>query len=43
MVTHSNILTWEIPLTDEPGRLQPMGSQEADTTELLNHHPQARD
>ena len=25
--THSNILAWEIPCTDEPGRLQLMGSQ----------------
>ena len=27
MATHSNILAWEIPCTDEPGRLQLMGSQ----------------
>ena len=27
METHSNILAWEIPWTEEPGRLQPMGSQ----------------
>ena len=25
--THSNILTWRIPGTEEPGRLQSMGSQ----------------
>ena len=25
--THSNILAWEIPWTEEPGRLQSMGSQ----------------
>ena len=30
--THSSILTWEIPWTEEPGRLQSMGSQELDTT-----------
>ena len=24
---HSSILAWEIPLTQEPGRQQPMGSQ----------------
>ena len=24
---HSSILAWEIPLTEEPGGLQPMGSQ----------------
>ena len=27
MVTPSNILAWRIPWTEEPGRLQPMGSQ----------------
>ena len=32
MVTHPNILAWEIPWTEEPGRLQSMGSQESDTT-----------
>ena len=24
MATHSSILVWEIPWTEEPGRLQPM-------------------
>ena len=32
LTTHSNILAWRIPWTEEPGRLQPMGSQELDTT-----------
>ena len=27
MATRSNIPTWEIPWTEEPGRLQSMGSQ----------------
>ena len=27
MVTHSRILAWEIPWTEEPGGLQSMGSQ----------------
>ena len=27
MATHSNILAWRIPQTEEPGRLQSMGSQ----------------
>ena len=27
MATHSSILAWEIPWAEEPGRLQPMGSQ----------------
>ena len=32
MATHSSILAWEIPQTDEPGGLQSMGSQESDMT-----------
>ena len=27
MATHSNILAWRIPWTEEPGRLQSMGLQ----------------
>ena len=27
MATHSSILAWEVPWTEEPGRLQSMGSQ----------------
>ena len=27
MATHSSILLWRIPWTEEPGRLQSMGSQ----------------
>ena len=27
MATHSSILTWRIPWTEEPGGLQPIGSQ----------------
>ena len=27
--THSSILAWEIPWTEEPGRLQSMGSQKS--------------
>ena len=27
MATHSGILAWKIPWTEEPGRLQSMGSQ----------------
>ena len=40
MTSHSNILAWKIPWTEEPGGLQSMGSQELDTTEQLNyrHH-----
>ena len=28
MVTHSGILAWRIPWTEEPGRLQSMGHKE---------------
>ena len=31
MATHSSILAWEIPWTEEPGGQQSMGSQELDT------------
>ena len=27
MATHSSILAWRIPWTEEPGRLQSLGSQ----------------
>ena len=27
MATHSSVLAWRIPLTEEPGGLQSMGSQ----------------
>ena len=27
MATHSRILAWRVPWTEEPGRLQSMGSQ----------------
>ena len=30
MVTHSSILAWKILWTEEPGKLQSMGSQESD-------------
>ena len=32
MATHSNILAWRIPWTEEPGRLQSLGFQELDRT-----------
>ena len=38
MATHSNILAWEVPWTEEPGRLQPMGLQELDMTQQLNNN-----
>ena len=33
MATHSSILAWKIPWTEEPGGLQSMGSQKARHTE----------
>ena len=38
MATHSSSLTWKIPWTEEPGRLQSMGSLRVDTTERLHFH-----
>ena len=37
MATHSSILAWRIPWTEEPGRLQPTGLK-SDTTEQLTLH-----
>ena len=37
MTTHSSLLAWEIPWTEELGGLQSMGSQESDTTEHSNN------
>ena len=31
MAAHSSILAWRIPWTEEPGRLQSMGSQKSQT------------
>ena len=38
MVTHSNILAWEIPWTEEPVRLQLQGHKESDMTEHTHHN-----
>ena len=38
MATHSSTLAWKIPWTEEPGRLQSMGSWWSDTTEQLHFH-----
>ena len=35
MATHSTILAWKIPWTEEPGRLQSVSRKESDTTEQL--------
>ena len=33
MATHSTVLAWEIPWTEEPGGVQSMGLQELDMTQ----------
>ena len=38
MATHSSILAWRIPWTEEPGRLQSMDHKESDTTEHAHTH-----
>ena len=38
MATHSSVLAWKTPGTEEPGGLQSMRSQESDTTQQLNYH-----
>ena len=38
MATHSSVLAWRIPWTEEPGGLQSMGHKESDTTERLHFH-----
>ena len=42
MATHSSILAWRIPWTEEPSRLQSMGSQESDTNSVGHKHPARR-
>ena len=37
MATHSSILAWKIPLTEEPGRLQTIGRKESDMTGATEH------
>ena len=39
MATHSGILAWSISWTEEPGRLQSMGSPRVGQAEELSHHP----
>ena len=38
MAAHSSTLAWKIAWTEEPGRLQSMGSRRVDTTEQLHFH-----
>ena len=37
MATHSSILAWRIPWTEEPGGLQSTGCKESNTTEVTQH------
>ena len=36
MATHSSVLAWKIPWTEEPGRLQSVGLQKSQTQQLNN-------
>ena len=36
MATHSSILDWEIPWTEEPDGLQSMGSQRVGCDQVIN-------
>ena len=38
MATHSSILAWRIPWTEELGGLQSTSHKESDTTERLHFH-----
>ena len=38
MATHSGILAWDIPWTEEPGRPHPWGCKESDSTERLHYY-----
>ena len=42
MATHSSVLAWRIPWTEEPGGLHPWGCKESDTTEQLTHTQTSR-
>ena len=37
MATHSSILAWRTPWTEEPGRLSSAGRKELDTTKVTQH------
>ena len=37
MATHSSILPWRLPWTEEPGELEPWGHKELDTTEATQN------
>ena len=39
LATHSSILAWKIPRTEEPGGLQSIRCKELDVTEVTEHVP----
>ena len=41
MATHSSVLAWRIPWTEEPGGLQSIGHKQLDTTEVTYLPPRA--
>ena len=43
MTTHSSILAWRIPWTEEPSRLQSMGSQRVRHDRATNAHTHNKD
>ena len=38
MATHSSVLAWRIPWTEEPGGYSSEGSKESDMTEVAEHN-----
>ena len=42
MATHSSILAWRIPWTEEPGGYSPWGHKETDTTAYTHTHTHVR-
>ena len=43
MATHSSILAWRIPWTEDPGRLQSTGFQRVGQHNQTHRHMHARD
>ena len=42
MATHSSTLVWKIPWTEEPGRIQSMGSQRVGHDRVIHFHLQLK-
>ena len=40
IATHSRVLAWRLPWTEEPGRLQAMGSQRVRRDPVTKHNTQ---